>query len=57
MVFYLKIMIKFLLINQYLKFKNLSVKEAMNKKINLKKFSKKFSIFQHFQNLEKILSN
>ena len=48
---------KISLINQYLKFKNLSVKEVMNKKINLKKFSKKFSIFQHFQNLEKILSN
>ena len=48
---------KISLINQYLQFKELSKKEVMNKKINLKKFSKNFSIFRHFQNLEKILSN
>ena len=45
------------LINQYLQFKGLSKKEVMNKKIKLKKFSKNFSTFRHFQNLEKILSN
>jgi len=39
------------------KFKGLSKKEVMNKKIKLKKFSKNFSTFRHFQNLEKILSN
>ncbi len=48
---------KISLVNNYLQFKKLSAKEVMNKKINLKKFSKNFSIFQHFQNLEKILSN
>tara|TARA_B100000989_G_scaffold260736_1_gene211444 strand:- start:2994 stop:4136 length:1143 start_codon:yes stop_codon:yes gene_type:complete len=48
---------KISLINQYLQFKELSKKEVMDKKINLKKFSKNFSIFRHFQNLEKILSN
>ena len=45
------------LVQQYLKFKKLSTKEVLNKKINLKKFSRKFSIFHHFQNLRKILSN
>ena len=46
---------KISLINQYLQFKKYNAKEVMNKKINLKKFSKNFSIFKHFQNLEKIL--
>ena len=45
------------LVNQYLQFKKLNMKDVMSKKINLKKFSKKFSIFEHFKNLEKILSN
>ena len=46
---------KISLVNQYLQFKKYNAKEVMNKKINLKKFSKNFSIFKHFQNLEKIL--
>ena len=45
------------LVDEYLKFKKSNIQEVMNKKINLKKFSKNFSIFKHFQNLEKILSN
>ncbi len=48
---------KISLVDQYLKFKNLSFKELMTKKKNLKKFSKNFSFFKHYQNLEKILSN
>ena len=48
---------KISLVNKYLEFKKLSIDELMNKKINLKKFSKIFSVFSHFQNLEKILSN
>ncbi len=48
---------KISLVNQYLYFKKLSATEIMKKKKNLKKFSKNFSIFKHFQNLEKILSN
>ena len=48
---------KISLINQYLQFKKLSSEEVMNKKINLKKFSKNFSVFKHFQSLEKILSS
>ena len=48
---------KISLVDQYIKFKNLSLNELMNKKTNLKKFSKNFSFFKHFQNLEKILSN
>ena len=45
------------LVDEYLKFKKSNIQEVMNKKINLKKFSKNFSIFKHFRNLEKILSN
>ena len=48
---------KISLVDKYLQFKKLSTKEVMNKKVNLKKFSKKFSIFEHFQNLKKILSH
>ena len=48
---------KISLVDKYLQFKKLSTKEVINKKVNLKKFSKKFSIFEHFQNLKKILSN
>ena len=48
---------KISLVNKYLEFKKLSIDELMNKKINLKKFSKNFSVFTHFKNLEKILSN
>ena len=48
---------KISLVNQYLQFKRLNIKDVMNKKINLKRFSKKFSIFEHYKNLEKILSN
>ena len=48
---------KISLVNQYLYFKKLSATEIMKKKKNFKKFSKNFSIFKHFQNLEKILSN
>ncbi len=48
---------KISLVNKYLEFKKLSIDELMNKKINLKKFSKNFSVFSHFKNLEKILSN
>ncbi len=48
---------KISLVDEYLKFKKSNIKEVMNKKINLKKFSKNFSIFKHFKSLEKILSN
>ena len=48
---------KISLINQYIKFKNLSFSELMDKKKNLKKFSRNFSFFKHYQTLEKILSN
>ena len=48
---------KISLVDKYLQFKKLSTKEVINKKVNLKKFSKKFSIFEHFQNLKKILSH
>ena len=48
---------KISLIDEYLKFKQSNFQEVMNKKINLKKFSKNFSVFKHFQSLEKILSN
>ena len=48
---------KISLVEEYLKFKNLNIQEVMNKKINLKKFSKNFSAFKHFKSLEKILSN
>ena len=45
------------LVNQYLAFKKLSSEKLMNKKINLKKFSKNFSVFNHFKSMSKILSN
>lgn len=45
------------LVNQYLVFKKLSSEKLMNKKINLKKFSKNFSVFNHFKSMSKILSN
>ena len=48
---------KISLVNQYLKFKKLNINDVMNKKINLKRYSKNFSVFKHFKNLEKILSN
>ena len=45
------------LINKYLEFKKLSNLEVKDKILNLKKFSKNFSVFRHYQNLDKILSN
>ena len=45
------------LVDQYFKLKNSNTKDVLNKKINLKKFSKNFSVFRHFKNFEKILSN
>ena len=45
------------LVDQYFKLKDSNTKDVMNKKINLKKFSKNFSVFRHFKNFEKILSN
>ena len=45
------------LINQYLAFKNLSFEQVTKKKLNLKKFSKNFSVFNHFKNMREILSN
>ena len=45
------------LVNQYLVFKKLSSEKLMNKKINLKKFSKNFSVFNHFKSISEILSN
>ena len=45
------------LVDQYFKLKNSNTKDVINKKINLKKFSKNFSVFRHFKNFEKILSN
>ena len=44
------------LVNKYFEFKKLSNKEINIKILNLKKFSKNFSVFSHFQNLTKILS-
>ena len=44
------------LINKYFEFKKLSIEGVMKKKINLKKFSKNFSVFNHYKKLEKILS-
>ncbi len=48
---------KLSLVDQYLKFKKLNIEDVLKKKINLKKFSKNFSVFKHFKNFEKILSN
>ena len=45
------------LVYQYLEFKKLSSEKLMNKKINLKKFSKNFSVFNHYKSMSKILSN
>ena len=45
------------LVNKYFEFKKLGNKEIESKKLKLKKFSKNFSVFSHFQNLVKILSN
>ena len=45
------------LVDQYFKLKDSNTKDVINKKINLKKFSKNFSFFRHFKNFEKILSN
>ena len=45
------------LVNKYFEFKKLGNKEIKSKKLKLKKFSKNFSVFSHFQNLVKILSN
>jgi glycosyltransferase involved in cell wall biosynthesis len=45
------------LVDQYFKLKDSNTKDVINKKINLKKFSKNFSVFRHFKNFEKILSN
>ena len=44
------------LVNQFYEFKKLSIHELMKKKINLKKFSKNFSSFNHYKSLDKILS-
>tara|TARA_Y100000591_G_scaffold95709_1_gene81104 strand:- start:1259 stop:2401 length:1143 start_codon:yes stop_codon:yes gene_type:complete len=45
------------LVNKYFEFKKLGNKEIKSKKLKLKKFSKNFSVFSHFKNLVKILSN
>ncbi len=45
------------LVEQYLVFKKLSFKQAMKKKINLKKFTRNFSAFNHFKIISEILSN
>ena len=45
------------LVNQYLAFKKLNYEQIMKKKLNLKKLSKNFSIFNHFKTMDKILSN
>tara|TARA_B100000989_G_scaffold295453_1_gene276589 strand:+ start:1393 stop:2535 length:1143 start_codon:yes stop_codon:yes gene_type:complete len=45
------------LINKYLEFKKSSNLDVKDKILNLKKFSKNFSVFRHYQNLDKILSN
>ena len=45
------------LVNKYFEFKKLGNKEIESKKLKLKKFSKNFSVFSHFKNLVKILSN
>ncbi len=44
------------LANQFFEFKKLSPEEVMKKKINLKKFTKNFSVFNHYKSLDKILS-
>ena len=48
---------KISLVKHYLEFKKLNDKEINIKKLNLKKFCKNFSVFSHFKNLDKILSN
>lgn len=45
------------LVNKYFEFKKLGNKEIKRKKLNFKKYSKNFTVFSHFQNLIKILSN
>ena len=45
------------LVNQYLAFKKLNFEQIMKKKLNLKRLSKNFSIFNHFKTMDKILSN
>lgn len=43
------------LIDKYFLFKKMSINEIKEKKINLKNFSKNFSFFNHYKDLNKIL--
>jgi glycosyltransferase involved in cell wall biosynthesis len=45
------------LIDKYFLFKKMSINEIKEKKINLKTFSKNFTFFNHYKNLNKILSD
>ena len=45
------------LIDKYLLFKRMNINEIKEKKIKLKNFSKNFSFFNHYKNLNKILSD
>jgi len=45
------------LIDEYFLFKKMSINEIKEKKINLKNFSKNFTFFNHYKNLNKILSD
>ena len=45
------------LAEKYMEFTNLNKKELIKKKINLKKYSKQFTVYNHFKNLKNILTN
>ena len=45
------------LAKKYIEFTNLSSKELNKKIINLKKYSRKFTLYNHFKNLQNILTN
>ncbi len=45
------------LAEKYLEFTNLNKKELNRRKINLKKYSRQFTLYNHFKNLKNILTN
>ena len=45
------------LAEKYIEFTNLSNKELNKKVVNLKKYSKQFTLYNHFKNLKNILTN
>ena len=48
---------EFSLTQKYIAFKQMQINEINEKKIRLKKYSKNFTIFAHFNKIDKILSN